>query len=71
MSVPQRQVLERIRAHTQQIDLRYPEYRDDLIKALADIIAVQKAKPSDHINRVEQRATQLGDLIASHESPEK
>jgi hypothetical protein len=68
MSVPQRQVLERIRVHTQEIEARYPEYRNDLIKALADIMSIQKAKPSDHINKVEQRATQLGDLISSHES---
>ena len=67
MLVPQRQLLERIRQHAASMTERYPGYHDDMIKALADIIAIEKARPSDHVLQVAQRAGLLGDLIARDE----
>lgn len=67
MLVPQRQLLERIRKHATELLERYPGYHDDLIKALADIIAIEKSKPSDHVLQVAHRASHLGDLIARQE----
>jgi hypothetical protein len=65
MAAPQ--VKERLNANVQKVEERYPTYRDALTKALLDIVSIEKQKAPDHINRVEQRVIQLGDLISTRE----
>jgi hypothetical protein len=62
MSVPQQLVIDRMRRRCEELDERYPGYRVDLIRYLAEILALERAADHTVAKQVEAQLAAFGDL---------
>jgi hypothetical protein len=62
MSVPQQLLINRMRERCQQLDERYPGYRADVIRYLAEILSLERASNRNVAQQVEAQLTAFGDL---------
>lgn len=63
MPVPQRLVIERIRARCEELDERYAGYRKDLVGYLAEILSIERAAPHNVVQQVEVQLQSFGELF--------
>jgi hypothetical protein len=63
MPVPQRLVIERIRARCEELDERYVGYRKDLVGYLAEILSIERASPHNVVQQVEAQLQAFGELF--------
>lgn len=63
MPVPQQLVIERIRARCEQLEERFPGYRIELVRYLAEILGLERAAPKDVAKKVEVQLDAFGDLL--------
>jgi len=62
MAVPQRLVIERIRARCEELDERYVGYRKDLVGYLAEILSIERVSPHNVVQQVEAQLQAFGEL---------
>ena len=63
MSAPQRQVLREINAQCEKAEERFAGYRGELKATLADILAIERARPHNVVQQIEAKLEALGDLV--------
>jgi len=62
MPVPQQLVIDRIRRRSQELEERYPGYRSDLIRYLAEVLGLERASDRNVARQVEAQLEAFGDL---------
>lgn len=62
MPVPQQLVIDRMRQRCQELEERYPGYRSDLIRYLAEILSLERASGRNVASEVEAQLQAFGDL---------
>jgi len=70
MGAPQRQVIEAIREKVINIDERFEGYREELLKALDDILRLEQRRPHNVAQEIQKRITTLGELLARKQEAE-
>ena len=70
MSVPQQLVIDRMRRRCEELDERYPGYRVDLIRCLAEILTLERAGDHSVAKQVEAQLSALGDVYHRRTSEE-
>jgi hypothetical protein len=63
MPVSQQLVIERIRARCEELDERYPGYREELLRYLADVLSIERGSPNNVVQEVEAQLEAFGDLF--------
>jgi hypothetical protein len=71
MAAPQQQVLEAIRRQCDSVEERFPDYRREALAMLADVIALERARPHDIVNQLEAKFEALGNLLLRRTAAEE